>query len=276
MRTTIHDLRAMKRRGERIVMLTTYDFTTARIVESAGVRLILVGDSGGQWTLGHPTTVPVTLDEMVIMTRSVVRGTQNALVVGDLPFASYATPEQALHSAARLMQEAGCQAVKLEGGAHVAAMVRRLTEFGIPVMGHLGYTPQSVNVLGISAQGKEAQAARRLIQDALLLQEAGAFAIVLELVPTALARAITERLQVPTIGIGAGPDTDGQVQVLHDMLGLLEEFLPRHAHRFGNVAEAIRTAVGEYVAAVQSGAFPTAANAPKIAAGELASALHEE
>ncbi len=274
MRTTIQDLAAMKRRGERIPMLTAYDYTTARLVEAAGVRLMLVGDSGGQWMLGHPTTVEVTLDEMVLMTRSVVRGTRDALVVGDLPFMTYATPEQALFGAARLMQEGGCQAVKLEGGAAVAATVRRLTDFGAPVMGHLGYTPQSVNVLGnFRAQGKEAATARRLIDDALALEAAGAFAIVLELVPTDLAAAITSRLRVPTIGIGAGPGCDGQVQVLHDMLGLLDDFLPRHAQRFGNLAAATKAAAADYITAVHDGTFPTADHASKIAPDELTAAL---
>ncbi|MBA3945574.1 MAG: 3-methyl-2-oxobutanoate hydroxymethyltransferase [Herpetosiphonaceae bacterium] len=274
MRTTIQDLAAMKRRGERIPMLTAYDYTTARLVEAAGVRLILVGDSGGQWMLGHPTTVQVTLDEMVLLTRSVVRGTSEALVVGDLPFMSYGTPEQALTSAARLMQEGGCQAVKLEGGRAVAETVRRLTDFGAPVMGHLGYTPQSVNVLGNArAQGKAAGTARRLLDDALALEAAGAFAVVLELVPTDLAHAISTRLHVPTIGIGAGPGCDGQVQVLHDMLGLLEDFIPRHAQRFGNLAEATKTAVSDYIAAVREGTFPTTAHAGKIAPDELAAAL---
>lgn len=274
MRTTIQDIQAMKGRGERIPMLTAYDFTTARLVEAAGIRFVLVGDSGGQWLLGHPTTVPVTLDEMVFMTRSVVRGSNQALVVGDLPFLSYGNPTQAQHSAARLMQEGGCQAVKLEGGQVVVPTVRHLVAFGVPVMGHLGYTPQSVHTLGaFRTQGKEAPAARRLLDDALALEAAGAFAVVLELVPTDLARAISERLRIPTIGIGAGVGCDGQVQVIHDLLGLLEDFLPRHAHRFGEVGAAIRQAVGDYIAAVQDQSFPTAAHSSKIAPDELARAL---
>ncbi len=275
MRTTIHDIQTLKDRGEPIVMLTAYDYTTAQLIERAGIRCILVGDSGGQWVLGHPNTVHVTLDEMALLVRSVARGTEEALIVGDLPFMTYATPEQALQSGARLMQ-AGCQAVKLEGGAVVAEAVRQLVAFGVPVMGHLGFTPQSLNTLGnFRAQGKAAADARRLLADALALEAAGAFAVVLELVPADLAAAITARLRIPTIGIGAGAGCSGQVQVVHDILGLLEDFVPRHAQRFGDVAGVLRAAVQSYADAVRAGTFPTAAHSSKIAADQLAAALSE-
>ena len=256
MRLTIRDIRRMKERGERIPMLTAYGYPTAQMVEAAGVPMILVGDSLGMVVLGYPSTVPVTLDDIVHHAKAVVRGTQRTLVVGDLPFLTYTTAEQALRGAGRLLQEAGCQAVKLEGGAHVAPIVARLVEAGIPTMGHLGYTPQSENTLGKRVQGRSAEAARRLIGDALALQEAGAFAVVLELVPAQLAEAITDRLQIPTIGIGAGAGCDGQVQVLHDMLGLYSDFTPKHAKRYRELAEEIRAAVSEYAGDVGGGVFP--------------------
>lgn len=273
MRISIQDIQAMKKRGERIPMVTTYDYTTAQMVEAADVPLILVGDSLGMVVLGHSSTVPVTLDDIVHHTKAVIRGTSRALVVGDLPFLTYASPEQALHNAGRLLQEGGCQAIKLEGGTAFAPTVERLTGAGIPVMGHLGYTPQSVNTLGQRVQGKTSNAARQLVQDALALEQAGAFAIVLELIPAPLALAITERLRIPTIGIGAGIGCDGQVQVIHDLLGLYTDHVPRHAKRYRNLADEIRSAVAEYAAEVRDGSFPTATHSSKMDEAALRDAL---
>jgi len=262
MRLTIRDIQAMKERGEIIPMLTAYDYTSARLVEQAGVPLILVGDSLGMVVLGHDSTLPVTLGEMIHHTRAVVRGTQKALVGGDMPFMTYQiSPEQALRNAGRFMQEGGCQAIKLEGGEKMAETTRRLVQAGIPVMGHIGLTPQSVNQLGgFRVQGRTVQDARQLIDDALAIEDAGAFALVLEAVPARLAAMITERLRIPTIGIGAGAGCDGQVQVLHDMLGLFEDFVPKHAKRYAMLGEEIRRAVREYIEEVQAGTFPTEAH----------------
>jgi len=205
-----------------------------------------------------------------------VRGAKQALVIGDLPFLSYTSPEQALHNAGRLMQEAGCQAVKLEGGAAVAPTIERLTQAGIPVMGHLGFTPQSVNTLGMRVQAKTADAARQLVADALLLEQAGAFAVVLELIPAPLAQAVTQRLRIPTIGIGAGAGCDGQVQVIHDMLGLYTDMVPRHAKRYRQLADEIRAAVAEYADEVRAGTFPTASHSSKMDEAVLQTALAEQ
>ena len=276
MRTTIQAIQAMKQQGTRIPMLTAYDYTMAQMIDAAGIPLILVGDTLGMVVLGYDSTVPVTLDDMIHHIKAVVRGAKNALVIGDMPFLTYTSAEQALHSAGRLMQEAGCQAVKLEGGQPVASIVQRLTETGIPVMGHLGYTPQSINTLGVRVQGKTTDTARQLLADALALEQAGAFAIVLELVPAPLAQAITERLRIPTIGIGAGAGCDGQVQVLHDMLGLYTDFVPRHAKRYRTLADEIRTAVSEYADEVRAGTFPTASHSSKMDAAVLESALAEQ
>ncbi len=258
-RITIDDLKGMKRRGERIAMITAYDCPCARLVEQAGADVILVGDTLGMVVLGYDTTLPVTVEEMLHHIRAVVRGTQHALIVGDMPFMSYqASPEEALRNAGRFLKEGGAQAVKLEGGVTVAESVRRMVQAGIPVMGHIGLTPQSVNQFGgFKLQGKTPAAAAKLIQDARALEEAGAFAIVLETIPAPLARLITSRVSVPTIGIGAGVDCDGQVQVFHDMLGLFEEFTPKHARRYAEVGEVIRNAVAAYVRDVREGAFPT-------------------
>lgn len=273
MRITIHEIQAMKTRGERIPMLTAYDYTTAKALDAAGIPLILVGDSLGMVVLGYDSTVPVTLEDMLHHIKAVVRGTERALIVGDLPFLTYATPELALRNAGRLLQEGGCQAVKLEGGATIAPTVQRLSEAGIPVMGHLGFTPQSVNTLGMRVQAKTAAAAQRLIEDALLLEQAGAFAIVLELIPAPLAQAVTERLRIPTIGIGAGAGCDGQVQVLHDLLGLYTDFVPRHAKQYRRLADEIRAAAGEYADEVRRGAFPTRAHSATMDQTELQEAL---
>lgn len=258
-RLTIEDLKRKKRDGEKIAMITAYDYPSARLVDEAGADIILVGDTLGMVVLGYDTTIPVTMEDMIHHMKAVVRGSQRALVVGDMPFMSYqVSPEEALRNAGRFLQEAGCQAVKLEGGVHMAPTVKRLVEVGIPVMGHIGLTPQSVHQLsGFKVQGKTPAAAVKLLNDAHALEEAGAFAIVLETIPAPLAKLITERVSVPTIGIGAGPDTDGQVQVFHDLLGLFTAFTPKHARRYAEIGDAIRRAVADYVADVRNRRFPT-------------------
>jgi 3-methyl-2-oxobutanoate hydroxymethyltransferase len=261
-RVTTSQIRSMKKKGEPIVMLTAYDYPSARLVEQAGVPMILVGDTLGMVVLGYETTVPVTMEDMLHHVKAVVRGTQRALVVADMPFMSYQTgPDDALRNAGRFMQEAGAQAVKLEGGVQMAETVRRIADAGIPVMGHIGLTPQSVHQFGgWKVQGKTTAAAMRLLNDALALEEAGAFAVVLELVPAPLARLISKRLRIPTIGIGAGADCDGQVQVYHDILGLYETFVPKHARQYARLADTIRDAIAGYVSDVREGRFPTDEN----------------
>lgn len=260
-RYSIHSLRELKARGQRFAMLTAYDYPGARLVEQAGVRIILVGDSLGSVVLGYGSTVPVTMEDILHHTRAVVRGTERAIVVADMPFMSYqANADEAVRNAGRLLQEGGATAVKLEGGSTIAPLVRRMVECGIPVMGHLGLTPQSVNQFGgHKVQGRTPAAAARLLNDARALEEAGAFAIVLETIPAPLAKMVSERLAVPTIGIGAGPDCDGQVQVFHDMLGLYDDCRAmKHARAYANLGAAIREAVRTYIAEVEDGAFPTA------------------
>jgi len=260
MRVTVAEIQAMKRRGERIPMLTAYDYATARLADQAGVPMLLVGDSLGMTVLGFATTLPVTLEMMLHHTQAVVRGSERALVVADMPFLTYqVTPEDALRNAGRLIQEGGAQAVKLEGGTAIAATVARLVQAGIPVMGHLGLTPQSVNQLGgFRLQAKTPAAIRQLFRDALALQDAGVFAIVLELIPAPVARTLTHVLVVPTIGIGAGPDCDGQVQVVTDLLHLLPGPLPRHAKPYAELADVITNAFRRYAEDVRAGTFPTA------------------
>jgi 3-methyl-2-oxobutanoate hydroxymethyltransferase len=260
MRVTIIDIKEMKQKKEKIPMLTAYDYVTAKMVDEAGVPLILVGDSLGMVMLGYESTIPVTMDEMIHHTKAVVRGARQALIIGDMPFMSYHTSvSDALHNAARFIQVGGAQAVKLEGGEVVAEQVRRLVECGIPVMGHIGVTPQSMHQLGgFKARGKVVEEARKLLNDASVLEEAGAFAIVLECTPAPLSRLITQKLIIPTIGIGAGPDCDGQVQVISDILGLYTEFVPKHAKRYARLAEEIKTAVADYISEVKSLSFPTA------------------
>ena len=259
-RLTVADLRDMKRRGEKIAALTAYDYLFAKLVDGAGVDVVLVGDSLGQVVLGLDTTLPVTLDDMIHHARAVRRGVERALLVVDLPFLTYqVSREDALRSSGRVLQETGAAAVKLEGGSPaIAETVRALVEVGIPVMGHLGFTPQSVNVIGVRVQGREAQARERLLEEARRLEEAGVFALVLELVPGDLAAEITRAVQVPTIGIGAGAGCDGQVLVLHDMLGLNTDFRPRFLRRFAEVGEAASAGVGAYVQAVKGGEYPAA------------------
>lgn len=254
-------------------MLTAYDAPSARLAEAAGVRMLLVGDSLGMTVLGHDSTLPVTLDDMVRHAAAVMRASRSALVVADLPFLTYASEADAVAAAGRLLRETGVQAVKLEGGGAVAPVVRKLVSLGVPVMGHLGFTPQAQHQLGIRVQGKDIDGARRLIEDALALEEAGAFAVVLELVPAPLAAAITARLSIPTIGIGAGEGCDGQVQVWHDVLGLFDGASPRHAKRYAEIGDAIREALGAYVADVESGRFPTSAQSASMDATVLAAAL---
>ncbi len=259
MRVTITEIKEMKRKKEKIPMLTAYDYVTAKIVDEAGVPLILVGDSLGMVMLGYESTIPVTMDEMIHHSKAVVRGARRALIVGDMPFMTYhVSVSEALHNAARFIQEGGTQAVKLEGGEIVAETVRRLVGCGIPVMGHIGLTPQSIHQLGgFKVRGKVMEEAKKLLNDAQILEEAGAFAIVLECIPSSLSRLITEKLAIPTIGIGAGPDCDGQVQVISDILGLYTEFVPKHAKRYAKLAEEIKAAVSSYVSEVKSGLFPT-------------------
>jgi len=260
MRVTIQQIQEMKQRGERIAMLTAYEYAIAKLLDEAGVPIMLVGDSLGVVVLGYETTIGATMDDMIRHTQAVVRGAKQALIVGDLPFMSYqVSPEEALRNAGRLMREGGAGAVKLEGGIAVAETVRRIVAAGIPVMGHIGLTPQSVHQLsGHKVQGRTAEVASRLLADADALVEAGAFAIVLEGMPSPLAAQVTRHSRVPTIGIGAGPECDGQVQVIHDLLGLFTDFIPRHARRYADLGEQIKDAAHRYAGDVRAGTFPTA------------------
>lgn len=252
-------LKAMKQRGEKIAMLTAYDYPTARILDRSGIDVILVGDSLGMVVLGYRTTLPVTLEDVLRHTRAVTRAVQRALVVADMPFMSYgADVAESVRHAGRLMQEGGADAVKLEGaGPQVREIIRRATELGIPVMGHLGLTPQSVHQLGgYRVQGTTPEAADRLVAEARMLEEAGCFAVVLELMPAEVAARITQAVSVPTIGIGAGPHCDGQVLVFHDMVGLTEDFRPRFVKRYAELGQLLGEAVARYVADVRAGCFP--------------------
>jgi len=255
---TTHDLLKMKAAGTRIVMLTCYDALFARLLDAAGIDILLVGDSVTQVLGGAESTLSATLDQMIYHTRIVRRGTRRALVVCDMPFLTYqVTREDAIRNAGRAMAETGCHAVKVEGGVHIAPTVRALVEVGIPVMGHIGLTPQSLHALGgPRVQGRDEAAAQRLKNDATALQEAGAFAVVLELVPAALAGEITQSLAIPTIGIGAGPLCDGQVLVLHDMLGLNEQFNARFVKQYAQLAGEVRRAADAFAAEVRAGRYP--------------------
>ena len=259
MRVSIHDIAEMKQRGEKIPMLTAYDYVTAKLMDEAGIPFILVGDSLGMVMLGYESTIQVTIDDILHHVKAVVRGAKKALVVGDMPFMSYQVSiSETLHNAGRIIQEGGAQAIKLEGGGLVAGIVERIVGCGIPVMGHLGLTPQSSYQLGgFKVQGKTPEAARQLIKDAQALQQAGAFSLVLECVPSPLAKMITQELNIPVIGIGAGPDCDGQVQVVSDILGLYTDFVPKHARQFANLAEEITKAVSDYASQVKEVSFPT-------------------
>ncbi len=261
-RITVRDLLEFKQRGERIVALTAYDYTFARIVDESGADMILVGDSVGQIIAGHESTIPVTIEDMIYHGRAVRRAVKRAFVVIDMPFLSFqVTPEETLRNAGRIMKETGAEAVKLEGGDEEAERhVRALVRAGIPVLGHLGLTPQSVHVLGgFRVQGRDAEGADRLREDAARLEAAGAFGVVLELVPAKLAAEVTQALTIPTIGIGAGPDVDGQILVLYDMIGLNEDFTPRFLRRFAEVGQQSRKGVTDYAAAVRDGTFPAPA-----------------
>jgi 3-methyl-2-oxobutanoate hydroxymethyltransferase len=260
-RITVRDLHELKQRGEKIVVLTAYDYTFARIVDESGVDVILVGDSVGQVIAGHDSTLPVTIEDMIYHGRAVRRAVKHALIVVDMPFLSFQiSPEDTLRNAGRILKETGAEAVKLEGGdEETARHVHMLVRAGIPVMGHLGLTPQSVHVMGgYRVQGRGAADAERLRADALRLQEAGAFSIVLELVPAALAGDVTRALSIPTIGIGAGADVDGQVLVLYDMLGLNENFVPKFLRQFAALGAGSRDGIAQYAEAVRKGTYPAA------------------
>ncbi len=257
-RLTIHDIQRMKHNA-RVVMVTAYDATFAKLLDASGVDVLLVGDSLGMVVQGHESTLPVTMDQMVYHTAAVVRGSQKALVLGDLPFMSYqASVEDAVRNGGRLMAEGGCQAVKLEGGVRSAPAIRALVEAGIPVAGHVGLTPQSVNAIGgFRVQGKNEMAAQTLRTDAEAVQEAGAFCVVLEAIPAKLAKEITEMLDVPTVGIGAGVHCDGQVLVSYDYLGLNEGFEPRFLKCYANLSQHVRDATQAYAREVREGRFPS-------------------
>ena len=255
MKPTVLELR--RKKGARLAMLTAYDYPGARLVAEAGVDLILVGDSLGMVVLGYDSTVPVTLDDMVHHTKAARRGAPQAFLIADLPFLTYATPEQALAGAARLMKEAGADSVKLEGGTEVVPVVEALDRAGVPVLGHVGLTPQTASALGgFKLQGKDEANARRILDGAMALERAGCWGVVLELVPAPLARLITERLEIPTIGIGAGPHCDGQVLVFHDVVGMFDRFKPTFVKRYAEAGAAIRDAVARYAAEVREGSFP--------------------
>ncbi len=258
-RMTARRIRSMKAKGQRIPVVTAYDYTFARLADRAGFPIVLVGDSLGMVCLGYDSTIPVTMDDMVRHTRAVVRGAQRPLVVTDMPFMSFQTSmEDAVRNAGRLVQEGGAQSVKLEGAGHTVEKVRRIVEAGIPVMGHLGLTPQSVHQFGgYRVQGKARRQALRLLEDARALEDAGAYSVVLELVPAPLAQVISRKLSIPTIGIGAGPHCDGQVQVIHDILGLYDDFVPKHTRQYLNLSETMTAALARYAQEVRDGVFPT-------------------
>jgi 3-methyl-2-oxobutanoate hydroxymethyltransferase len=257
---TTAKLRQMKQNGEKIAMLTSYDFTLASLVDEAGIDVLLVGDSASNVVCGNMYTLPITVDEMIFLTKGVVRAAQHALVVCDMPFGSYqVNADEAVRNAIKILKESGCDAVKLEGGEEIIDAIRRMVQAGVPVMGHLGLTPQSVNQFGgYGLRAKEEKEAEKLIHDAKMLDEAGCFSIVLEKIPAALAEKVTKAVSCPVIGIGAGNGTDGQVLVLHDMLGLNQGFKPKFLRHFAKLAEDVKSAVGEYVSAVKDSSFPSA------------------
>ena len=274
-KVTVPAVRASKERGERLVCLTAYDYPTARVVDEAGTDIVLVGDSLGNVVLGYDSTVPVTLEEMLHHTRAVRRGVERALLVADMPYGTYHTgADDAVRAALRLVKEGGAEAVKLEGGRNRVEVIRRLVSEEVPVMGHVGLTPQSLNKLGsYRLQAKTADAARRLVEDALMLEEAGVFAVVLEVVPREVAREVTRALRVPTVGIGAGPDCDAQILVTHDLLGLsFSRSSPRFVRQYADVRAAMNDAINRYAEDVRSGAFPSDAESyplPADAAAQL-------
>ncbi len=257
---TIQSLKRAKAEGKRISMLTAYDYTTATLLEEAGVDCILVGDSLGMVMLGYNDTLKVTMEDMIHHTKAVARGTRHGLLIGDMPFLSYhVSTEEAVRNAGRFVQEGGAQAVKLEGGPAIIDKVRAIIKAQIPVLGHLGLTPQSVNVFGgFKRQGQDIEAARQMIDDALLLQDAGAFGLVLEAVPDGLAKVITQKLEIPTIGIGAGVHCDGQVLVIHDLMGMFRKMRPKFVKTYASGGDTFVAAVKQYIEEVKSGEFPTA------------------
>lgn len=259
---TVADIRAMKAKGEKITMLTAYDASFARLLEQAGIDMLLVGDSLGMVVLGYDSTVPVTMEEMLHHAKAVRRGAPGSLVVGDMPFMSYQVSiPDAIHNGGRFMKEAGCDAVKLEGGLEVCETVRAMTAAGLPVMGHIGLTPQTAGQLGgYKVQGKDLESARKQLAYAKALEEAGAFALVLECVPASLAQAISEVLSIPTIGIGAGAGCDGQVLVTHDLLGMFDKFIPSFVKQYAHLAQQIKDAVQEYGHEVKGGVYPDEAH----------------
>ena len=255
---TTHTLQKMKAGGEKISMITAYDFSFAKIFDAAGIDIILVGDSASNVMAGHETTLPITLDQMIYHAQSVVRGVQRCLVLVDMPFGSYqGNSKEALNSAIRIMKETGGHSIKLEGGAEVAESIKRIVDTGIPVMGHLGLTPQSIYKFGTyTVRAREAEEADKLQKDALILQEAGCFGIVLEKIPATLATQVSSSIHIPTIGIGAGGGCDGQVLVMHDMLGINTEFKPRFLRQYLNMSELVTSAVHQYIKDVKSSDFP--------------------
>ena len=258
-RMTTAKLRQMKVNGEKIAMLTSYDYTLASLVDEAGIDMLLVGDSASNIVCGNQTTLPITVDEMIFLTKGVVRAAQHALVVCDMPFGSYqVSEEEAVRNAMKILKESGCDAVKLEGGEEILPAIRRMIQAGVPVMGHLGLTPQSVNQFGgYGLRAKEETEADKLLHDAKLLDEAGCFSIVLEKIPAALAAKVTKAVSCPVIGIGAGNQCDGQVLVLHDMLGMNQGFKPKFLRHFATLAGEIKNAVSDYIEAVKESSFPS-------------------
>jgi len=257
-KVTTSVIRSMKEKGEKITMLTAYDYSTAAVMDEAGVDMILIGDSLGMVVLGYDSTLPVTMEDMLHHTKAVSRAVERAMVIGDMPFMSYqASVEEAMRNAGRFMKEAGAHGVKLEGGREVAEITRRITSAGIPVMGHLGLTPQSVHQFGgYKVQGKGDTAAKRILEDAKILEESGAFSIVLEVVPATLAAEISKSLKIPTIGIGGGVDCDGQVLVVNDMLGMFKKFTPKFVKKYANLNANMKEAIEQYLDEVKKGAFP--------------------
>ena len=258
MKNTVFTFREQKAKGEKISMLTAYDYSTAKLMDEAGINGILVGDTLGMVLLGYEDTLPVTMEDMIHHTAAVCRGAKNTLVVGDMPFMSYqVSVEEAVYNAGRLMKEGRCQAVKLEGAASVCPQIRAITNASIPVMAHIGLTPQSINAFGgFKVQGKSEEAAKKLLEDAKAVEEAGAFAVVLECVPAKLAELISKSISIPTIGIGAGAGCDGQILVYQDMLGLFSDFTPKFVKKYANVGEMMTQAFRDYIADVQEGSFP--------------------
>ncbi|MDF7673313.1 3-methyl-2-oxobutanoate hydroxymethyltransferase [Acetobacteraceae bacterium ESL0709] len=274
-RVTIADIQKMKNEHRPITMVTVYDYSSALIAEKAGIPTLLVGDSLAMVMHGHDTTVPLKVEEILLHAQMVKRGSQQALILVDMPFMSYATEQDAVNTARLLMQEGGCQALKLEGGAEVVPVIRRLTEMGVPVMAHLGLTPQSQHQIGLRVQGRDEQAARKLIRDALAVEKAGAFAILLEVIPAELAALVSRLVSIPTIGIGAGVGCDGQVQVWHDVLGLFDGKSPRHAKRFAEIGAQMTEALEHYKADVETRSFPTGAQSASMEAAVIESLENE-